>query len=366
MLTNKKVLVTGGTGFIGGRLIEKLVLYNNANVRALVRNFAHASRIARFDLEMVSGGVGDAEAVDKAVAGCDTVFHCAHDFSSKNANQNVEGTRVLAEACLRHKVRRLVHLSTISVYEPLPKGDLDESGPAEPCGWVYPDNKLAVENLFLKYHKERGLPVVVLQPTIVYGPFAKAWTINPITLLRSYRVALPSEGICNAVYVDDVVDAMLLSAENDKAVGERFLISGPDAVSWHEFYRAYERMLGMQRIVPMASKQLEQAKQISEPTNGLAAHLNVFRHDPIKMLNLAPVRRLYKFTRRQLGEGLRKKMSKAVPAPLYVPEDQMLALYGALATVKIDKARRLLGYNPAYDFKRGMDLTAQYVEWANL
>jgi nucleoside-diphosphate-sugar epimerase len=369
-MSEQRVLVTGATGFIGGRLVEKLILYHRANVRALVRDFAHASRLSRFSLEMVGGGIADSDAVDRAVAGCDTVFHCAHDFRGKNTQQNLDGTRNVADACLRHGVRRLVHVSTISVYEPLQDGELDESSPAEPCGWVYPDNKLAIEQMLFKYWREEGLPVVILQPTIVYGPFARSWTIKLIELLREFRVALPKDGLCNAVYVDDVVDALILAAEKEKVEGERFLISGAEPVSWREFFGAFEGMLGFQRVALMSNEQIEQSKKMTQPAGGITMKLRSLREDPRRIarqvVNWPPILKLYRLAQSLMGEEFAKPVAKDWPAPLFVPEDQLLALYGARATVKIDKAKRLLGYEPAFDFKRGMNLTAQYVKWANL
>jgi len=80
-LRGKQVLVTGGTGFIGGRLVEKLVLECDAKVRVLVRNFAHSASIARFPLEIIQGDVTDTEAVRRAADGCDVIFHCAYGNS---------------------------------------------------------------------------------------------------------------------------------------------------------------------------------------------------------------------------------------------------------------------------------------------
>lgn len=360
-MAGKKVLITGATGFIGGRLVEKLILYHHANVRALVRDFAKASRIARFNLEMVKGSIVDADAVDRAVAGCDTVFHCAHDF--KKPQRNLDGARVLADACLRHGVRRLVHVSSISVYEPLPDGDVDETTPSEPCGWTYPDNKLAVEKMLLQYGEEQGLATVVLQPTIVYGPFS-SWTMDPVMRLRNGRVVLPSdrEGLCNAVYVDDVVNALILAAQKKEAVGERFLISGPDAVTWREFYAAYERMLGVQTVLMMSTEEIQRINRQSDA----ATNLKILLQDPSRAYKWAPVRRLYKFAGRLSGGSLTKKAKEVLPTPLHVPDEVRLALYGAAARVKIDKAQHLLGYEPAFDFNRGMNLTGQFVAWAKL
>lgn len=359
MLAGKKVLVTGATGFIGGRLVEKLILDHDADVRALVRDFSRASRVARFDIEMSAGSVTDADAVDRAASGCQIVFHCAHDF--RRPEYNLEGARSLADACLRHGVRRLIYVSSISVYEPLPDSDVDESSPAEPCGWTYPDNKLAVESLLLRYGEEHDLEMVVLQPTIVYGPFSIPWTIAPVMRLRHGRVVLPSdrEGRCNPVYVDDVVNALILAAEKEEAVGERFLISGPDSLTWHEFFRRYEQMLGTDSIVYMPTEEIERLQTQS--------NLRLARKDPRRLLSWRPVRRLYGLARRRLlTDSFRERARRSLPKPLHLPDPARLALYRALALVRTEKARRRLGYAPAFSFDRGMSLTAQFVAWANL
>ena len=77
-LTNATVLVTGATGFIGGRLAERLVVEHGARVRALVRNFGRAARLARYPIELVPGDLRAAESIDRAAAGCQYVFHCAY------------------------------------------------------------------------------------------------------------------------------------------------------------------------------------------------------------------------------------------------------------------------------------------------
>jgi nucleoside-diphosphate-sugar epimerase len=364
ILSGKKVLVTGATGFIGGRLIEKLIFEHGARPQALVNNFMHASRLARFDLEMIGGGLHKAEAVDRAVAGCEVVFNCAHDFNS--VPRNLDGARLLAEACLRHRARRLVHISSISVYQPL-RGtgeNLDETAPSEMCGWGYPDSKLAVERELLDYGSKHGLPVTVLQPTIVYGPYSRPWTLGPAKNLRAGRVVLPAdgEGVCNAVYVDDVADAVMLAAQKDAAVGERFLISGPDAVSWHEFYALFERILGTQSVVLMPTAEIERLNR----RDGITPQLGALRHDPRRLLNWQPVRRLYKFVRQRAGDKLRKQVRQAMPQPLYAPDPERLDIFQSRAVVRSEKARRLLGFEPAFDFKRGMQLTEQFMKWANL
>lgn len=361
-LAGRQVLVTGATGFIGGRLVEKLVLEEGSRVRTLVRDFSHASRLARFPLEMMPGGLLDETTVDGAVAGCDTVFHCAHDF--RNPESNLEGLRILAEACLRHRVRRLVYTSSISVYEPLPEGEMDESAPAEPSDFTYKNNKIAAERLLSRYREERGLSFVALQPTIVYGPFGNAWTMNPIRELRQARVVLPEDrpGRCNALYVDDCADALILAATRDRAVGERILISGPDTVTWHGFYGAYEAMLGTRSVVYMPTSEIE---RLSRPAQGVpSAH--VLRSDPRRLLDWGPGKRLYNLVWKLAGERGRSRARKAMPKPLKIPNAQKLALLSADTVVRFDRARDLLGYEPRFPVARGMSLTAEFVKWAAL
>ena len=159
--SGKRVLVTGGTGFIGGRLVERLVLECNADVRVLVRNFASASRIARFPVEMVHGNVTESGDVEAAVKGCDIVFHCAwevQDSESMERRVNVEGTRNVLEAAFQAGVTRVVHLSTVLVYGAMPDGDFDETTSCNP-GNAYAKSNLETEKLAVSYTEKHGLPV---------------------------------------------------------------------------------------------------------------------------------------------------------------------------------------------------------------
>ncbi len=114
-LSGKRVLVTGGTGFIGGRLVERLILEHKADVRVLVRNFARVPRIARFSVEMLYGDVTNPSDVERAVDGCEVIFHCAA-LGSKGSKEirrlvNVGGTRNVLEAARHAGANRVVYLS---------------------------------------------------------------------------------------------------------------------------------------------------------------------------------------------------------------------------------------------------------------
>ncbi len=394
-LSGKRVLVTGGTGFIGGCLVERLVLDCKAQVRVLIRNFSHAAGIARFPVEMIAGDVTDAAAVARVTEGCDIVFHCAYGpFGTEEEQRriNIEGTRNVLEAAAQQKVERVVHLSTLMVYGIPKAGDFDESAPRQHMDLLYADSKLDAEKLVFEYYEKRGVPVCVIQPTSVYGPYSTWHTVAILESLKSTRVILVDggEGSCNPVYVDDVVSAMLLAATQKAAVGEAFLISGERAITWREFYQAYERMLGSSSNVSAVSMSAEEALRYynqQEKGRGLLREaITVLRDDydiRERILTTPEVRFVRKMARlllpRPLWEAAKERFmgqSKAstTQTPSAVPDGRpmpavpppMIRFYAAKGRVRIDKAKKLLGYEPDFDLRAGMQRTEQWARWADL
>ncbi|HWN42827.1 MAG TPA: NAD-dependent epimerase/dehydratase family protein, partial [Thermoanaerobaculia bacterium] len=222
-MRDSKVLVTGASGFIGGRLVERLVR-QGADVRVLVRNPASAARLARFPVTFHLGDVTNTTDLDKAVQGCDLIFHCAYGTTGSQKRRawvNRVGTERTLEAAHRAGVKRAVYLSTLMVYGQTADGDLDETAPRRRFGNAYSDSKLDAEGIALQYSRSGRVPVTILQPTAVYGPYGGVWTVQQLAELKTGRMILVNggDGLANAVYVDDLVSAMLLAAEKDAAVG---------------------------------------------------------------------------------------------------------------------------------------------------
>jgi len=394
---NKRVLVTGATGFIGGRLVERLFLEEGAKVRTLVRDFRKASRIARFPVEMIGGDILDGETVVNAVEGCEVIFHCAYDFSgsAKHKEQvSVVGTENLCRAALKHGVRRLVHVSTISVYGSTADGDLDETSPKQASQDVYTLTKLAAEELVLDFHDRYGLPISVVQPTIVYGPFSRPWTIDPIKQMSNGLIALPNsgDGLCNAVYVDDVVDAMFLAAICEGAVGEVFLISSSEPVLWKEFYGAFEDLLDKTATLFLPNDDLKQREAKKFGSAVLHPRRDTIREVLTVLRDQKLWERIYNIPGIQVrAEGFKNRYPKVYDfvitkilgvdrngrsrdgrtvkpentQQIHLPNKTRYELVSSRTRVRIDKAQRLLGYKPKYDFKTGMALTAEFLRWAN-
>ena len=324
-LRGRRVLVTGGTGFIGCRLVEKLVLEHGAAVRVLVRRPGSAARVARLEVDIVQGDVTDVKAVGRAIDGCDIVVHCAYGNDGGPDEQravNVDGSRIVAEQALEAGVSRMVHVSTMAVYGRMPDGDVDESTPFGGPGDHYSQTKREAERVVLHMHRAAGLPVTVIRPTCVYGPYGLAFTIDPLRELRTRHVVLVNggDGLCNLIYVDDLVDGLLLAAVAPAALGEVFNLTGEVPLTWKEFYRAYERLLDKRSTIAMTVDEVRACAR---------------------------------------GED-------AASRPFRIPNEHMLAFYAARPTFRIDKAKRLMGFRPAFDLERGMELTGQWARWAGL
>lgn len=367
-LSGKQVLVTGATGFVGGRLVEKLVIEQHANVRVLVRNFSRASRIARFDIEMVPGDITDSRAVTEATKGCEVIFHCAYDFRGPRKDRHrvtVDGTENVAKAALKTG-SRLVHVSTVDVYGWPHQEVLDETSPKSPDRNIYAQTKFTAEEFLWTYYGQHAFPLVVVQPTIIYGPFSRPWTLSVIDQLKNGRLELGEEdnGVCNAVYIDDVADALVLAATEPRAVGEAFLISGPDVITWKEFYGAFEKLLGKNGTASISPKDMKR----------VPSSLSCFQSRVIDAAMESPfLRRAYEKSRLFLPHGIngliRSTVLKLLAKNAQInrpPDKSRLKLYRTRCHVKVDKARRLLGYEPAFSFERGMALTSQFLRWADL
>lgn len=343
-MTTKTVLVTGAGGFIGARVVEVLHGLGVGTVRAAVRRWASAARIGRLPVEIRLCDLRVPEQVDRAVQGVDAIVHCAHGGRAVN----VEGTSLLLESALRHGVRRIVHLSTVAVYGAR-EGTLDESAPTRYTGDEYGDTKLDGEKVCLDAAR-RGCEVVILRPTLVYGPFSQSWTVEFIERMRSGAWYVPDElaqGRCNLVYVDDLVQAILRSLRARVAPGEVFNVNGEDAVTWAEYFRALHAALGLPPLRSRGQAAARAAAAASVPLRA-AARL-VLRHAQ------TPLRLAYRRSRvarnlLQWSEHLLRR----------TPTPREFELYNADAEYPTEKARAILGYRPAFPLCDGLRLTAAW------
>jgi UDP-glucose 4-epimerase len=245
-LTNTRVCITGGAGFIGSHLAAQLVadnevvVYDNLHRNAI--QFAHLD--GHRNLTFIKGDVMDAAATRQAVAGCQVVIHCAAIAGvysvDRNAVTTIEvnmlGTNNVVRAALATGVRRFVEFSTSEVYGPfIHKGkedDLTTIGPVGENRWVYAASKLASEHLSFAHYKEDGLPLTIVRPFNVYGPRQVGdGAVRGMALqaLQHAPITLYNDGtqIRSWCFVEDFVDGVLRCAEKPEAVGQAFNLGNP-------------------------------------------------------------------------------------------------------------------------------------------
>jgi nucleoside-diphosphate-sugar epimerase len=380
-LAGARVLVTGASGFVGRRVVERLAS-EGAHVRVLVREIARAGPLSRFPIEVAVGDLLRPEEVAAAVAGCERVIHCAKGSSGTSRERrevDVSGTRNVLEAATRVGARRVVHTSTVVVYEDPGSGVLDEHASRTRSRDPYRAGKRDGEAVALTYAR-RGAPVTVIQPTVVYGPHAGVYGREILDELVAARLPLVDggAGTCNAVFVDDVVTAILLAAVHPDAPGEAFLVTGPEPTTWREFYGAFERMLGLSRTVPLSADEARRLWRAASRRPWLVAETaRAVREDARLRGRLLSTRE---------GRLIRRAAERILPASFFAPErweppssalppeeppvavlrPEVIDFLASRTTVSGEKARRVLGFEPAFDLEAGMSLTEQWAEHEGL
>jgi len=363
----KRILITGAGGFIGGRVTEVLKETQNPEIHILLRNISKGVRISRYPLHYVKGSITEADAVRNAMQGCEAVVHCAHDFANPQAN--ILAAEIIADQCLENGVQKLVYISSFAVHQCHATKRIDEQT-ALNVHWDYAANKLAVEKIFMDYFFRKKLPVVILRPSVVYGPFSTAWTIYTIQQMLNGRKIIPNEGegICNAVYIDDVAGAVLAALRAPAAChGQSYIVSGPEAITWREFYQSHLSAAGPLHPPVYWSRQESAAwyarMQMKTSENRLAS----WKKDPVSYLKNTPVYTLYRTLLRM--PALREKLlsaKKKIPAPLIYPSLSEYETLTCNGYTEISKLKTGLGYQPQISFSEGMRKTLLWIAWANL
>lgn len=318
-MKTKVVAVTGGTGFTGGALIRKLLDEGYA-VRALAR---HPTVIEPGDnLQVVAGDLSDRDALANLVQGVDTVFHIAAMYRSEGDYEeflavNVDGTRHLLEASKQAGARRFVYCSTIGVHGTVAHTPADESAPYNPRD-DYQKTKLMAEQYCLQCHGQ-GIEVTVIRPCGIYGP-------GDTRMLKMFRMIdkgtffFVGKGRPNfhPVYIDDLVQGFMLAMTSEQAAGEVFIIGGPRYMPLRDYVGTAAEAIG-----------------VGKPS------LNV----PYGLMNVAAL----------ICEGLCKPFG--IQPPLH---RRRLTFFKHNRAFSIDKARKLLGYQPRFELDEGFRRTVAW------
>lgn len=243
--------VTGGSGFIGGRLIERLVGEGNT-VRALARSEGSANRVKELGAEPVQGDLGDRSSLAAGAAGTEIAFHLAAHLGEwgpweEFERGNVEGTRNALAACEAAGVRRFVHCGTeaaLMAGEPLV--GVDETAPLRPDSRApYPATKAQAE-LAVRDANREGFETVAVRPRFVWGKGDTTLLPELLATVEKGQFAWIGGGgnVTDTTHVDNVVEGLILGAERGRP-GEAYFVTDGKPVVFREFVTAMLRTQGV-------------------------------------------------------------------------------------------------------------------------
>jgi nucleoside-diphosphate-sugar epimerase len=229
----KTAFVTGGTGFTGGHLCRVLVEAGYV-VKALVRDpdSEAALKLCRWGVELYPGDLNDRALIAKALEGVDQVYHIAALFRKENVTRqdmweaNVQGLRNVLEEAEQAGVKRFVHCSTIGVHGDVKEPPGNEETPFNP-GDAYQETKLEGELLAQEFMRSSRMPVTIFRPAGIYGPGDLRFLKLVKSIRRGWFFMIGSgEVLYNMVYIDDLVDGILLCGNLPEAEREVFILGG--------------------------------------------------------------------------------------------------------------------------------------------
>ena len=248
-----RILVTGGTSFTGLHLVRSLVRDGHA-VRVMTRSLERARALLPAETEILAGEVTERLDVMRAMEGREVVYHLADSSGAGHITDardhwriNVQGTRLVMQAAMEVGVRRIVHCGTARVHGDTGPGAANEESAFRPTN-AYELTKMQAERLALLFVHECELPVVVARPTWTYGADDRRFR-RMIASVRRGHIVIPGTRTARVhpIHVEDLVRGLKLLASKGAAIGESFILGGPEHLSLDELITVLARAVGVKR-----------------------------------------------------------------------------------------------------------------------
>ena len=246
-----RVLVTGGTGFTGSALCRRLAQDGHSVIALDNKPGLFDDELRSLGVQIELGSVADKELVDRLTKGCQRVFHLAAAFRLVNLGKkayydiNVNGTRWVMEAALKHKVERVVYCSTQGVHGDVRQPPGNEESPIAPADY-YQQTKWEGEIVAREY-LDKGLWVSIVRPTAIYGPGDPERFYMIFKRVVKGRFVFLGDGSTHyhPVYIDNLVDAFILAAETDAARGQSYIIADERSLPIRELVQEVGKAIGV-------------------------------------------------------------------------------------------------------------------------
>ena len=319
-----KVLVTGGTGFTGKALVKRLIDDGYEVVSLDYQEGLKTDEIRGWGAKVVIGSVTDRDVVEECMDGVDIVHHMAAAFRELNVPDsyydevNVGGTRIVLEAAFAHKVKKFIYTSTCGVHGNVDNPPGGEDAPIQPADY-YQRTKYEAEPLVNEYCK-KGMETVILRPAAIYGPGdpERFYMIFRRVSNGFFPMFGSGKTYYHPLYIDNLVDALMLAMEPGKGVGEAYLIADEEYVEIEDLVRRTAKALGVEVKIP---------------------------HFPVMPLVI-------------VGHICEKLCRPFKITPPIFP--RRVDWYRQNRAFKIDKAKRDLGYRPKIDLDEGLKRTGEW------
>ncbi len=349
---DRRILVTGATGFIGGRLVELAHLARDKEYRVVagIRQWSSAARLGRLPVEIVNIDLMDRSQIEKALDNITHIIHCAKG----TPEATVDGTRNLLEIARNKGIEHLIHLSTADVYGTA-TGMIDESCAFQYTGNAYNRMKIDAEKVCREY-MDKGLPITVFRPSIVYGPYSNNWCLRFASLMLAREWGIYEtygEGKCNLVYIDDLVKTLLGALDNEEAFGKTLNLNGPEIITWNDYFRRLNAGMGLPPLKTIQSKDADLATYAMAPVRVLGGFVKKHFLKPVKMLA----------ENSDVVDALLRKLEHQVKGR---PTTDELKLYSRNATYSDALARSLLPYCPDTKIEQGMKASVDWLRYMGM
>lgn len=366
-----KIGIVGASGFIGNRAVEILHKQGSADVRPILRTTDSMNLLTVKELDNRVANALDQSALQKAFTGCDVVIHSILG-SPGLIRGSVAPTYRAAE---KAGVRRLIYLSSMCVHSQCPAPGTTEDTPLNNNQLLpYNSAKIDAEQKLLQLWTKGLVEVVIFRPGIVFGPRSgRVIDIANQLLSGSAYFINQGKGICNTVYVDNLVHAMRLAMTAKGADGQAFFVGDRELVTWRDFYRPFAEALGVD-LTQIPSVPIPEFDKASRKQQVISSIRDSQWMQKILSQMSDQFKKTIKqsITKQKISSSKKSEVSSLTSN--YAPSErhykimqEMALLQQSLYKLPIKKAEKILGYEAAVSFEDACRytvdwLTAKYIE----
>jgi nucleoside-diphosphate-sugar epimerase len=341
------ILVTGAGGFVGGTLVEALHFAGDYRVHAGIARWSSAPRIARLPVTLTQCDVLKPDELAEAFARVDYVIHCA---AGEDLRIIVDGTRNVLRAAARAGVKRVVHISSVAVYGEATGAIDEETEPPPGTLSAYGAAKATAEALCKD--AGRDLDVVIIRPSLIYGPFSARWTMLYALRLKSGRwkqLGVLGQGKCNLVHVHDVARYAISAVRQEGVAGEVFNINGPEVVTWNDYFERLNYQLGMPAIASETTTRTWVKSGAMGPVRVIGKY--ALKHHAPQLLWLS-----------HRSDALKRLMQQTELTLKCTPNQDELTLFRLDVHYLTGKAERAFGFRSKISVDEGLGMS---IVWLN-